>query len=165
MLMMFKAGRNRPQDFVDDDFQKSSVCAVLKNFSNFDGGLFKNYTTAYIDANRAAAEYIAAEMRRLRKEEAEEADNIVRTRQTQAQGLLRVGSSVAFGRRVVTPHVIEFMKRHPSLNVELSFEDTYVDLVARGFDVALRMVRRRCCWWRDRPRPSRTSRSRSGCPR
>src|SRR3569623_346309 len=35
--------------------------------------------------------------------ETDEADNIVRLRQSQAQGLLRVGSSVAFGRRVVVP--------------------------------------------------------------
>src|SRR6185295_19198382 len=33
--------------------------------------------------------------------EAEEADNVARMQQSQAQGLLRVGSSVAFGRRVV----------------------------------------------------------------
>lgn len=70
-----------------------------------------------------------------------EADNVVNLRQTEMHGSLRISTSVAFGRRVVTPHVIEFMKRHPSLNVELNFEDTYVDLVARGFDVALRMGR------------------------
>lgn len=71
--------------------------------------------------------------------EAEEADNIVRVRQTQAQGLLRVGSSVAFGRRVVVPLALEFMRQHPQLQVDLSFEDRYTDLVAQGIDVALRL--------------------------
>src|SRR5512139_2493534 len=33
--------------------------------------------------------------------EAEEADNIVKVRESQAQGMLRVGTSVAFGRRVI----------------------------------------------------------------
>jgi DNA-binding transcriptional LysR family regulator len=71
--------------------------------------------------------------------EAEEADNIVKLRQTQAQGLLRVGSSVAFGRRVVVPLALEFMRLHPQLQVDLSFEDRYTDLVAQGIDVALRL--------------------------
>ena len=53
--------------------------------------------------------------------EAEEAENVVRLRQSQAQGLLRVGSSVAFGRRVVVPLALEFMRQHPQLQVDLSF--------------------------------------------
>jgi DNA-binding transcriptional LysR family regulator len=71
--------------------------------------------------------------------EADEADNIVRLRQSQAQGLLRVGSSVAFGRRVVVPLALDFMKQHPQLKIDLSFEDRYTDLVAQGIDVALRL--------------------------
>jgi DNA-binding transcriptional LysR family regulator len=70
---------------------------------------------------------------------AQEADSVARTRQTQAQGLLRVGSSVAFGRRVVVPLALEFMKAHPQLQVDLSFEDRYTDLVAQGIDVAVRL--------------------------
>jgi len=71
--------------------------------------------------------------------DAEAADNVVRLRQTQAQGLLRVGSSVAFGRRVIVPLALDFMREHPQLQVDLSFEDRYTDLVAQGIDVALRM--------------------------
>jgi DNA-binding transcriptional LysR family regulator len=70
---------------------------------------------------------------------AEEADNVVRVKQTQAQGLLRVGSSVAFGRRVIVPLALDFMTQHPQLQVDLSFEDRYTDLVAQGVDVAVRM--------------------------
>jgi DNA-binding transcriptional LysR family regulator len=71
--------------------------------------------------------------------DAEEADNVVRLRQTQATGQLRVGSSVAFGRRVIVPLALEFMRAHPQLHVDLSFEDRYTDLVAQGIDVAIRM--------------------------
>ena len=69
----------------------------------------------------------------------QEADSAVRTRQTLAQGLLRVGSSVAFGRRVLVPLALDFMRQHPQLRVDLSFEDRYTDLVAQGIDVAVRM--------------------------
>ena len=71
--------------------------------------------------------------------EAEEAESIVQLRQSQAQGLLRIGTSVAFGRRVVVPLALEYMRRHPQVQLDLSFEDRYVDLIAQGIDVAIRM--------------------------
>lgn len=71
--------------------------------------------------------------------DAQDADDIVRLRQSQAQGLLRIGTSVAFGRRVIVPAALEYMTRHPQVQVDLSFEDRYVDLVAQGIDVAVRM--------------------------
>lgn len=71
--------------------------------------------------------------------EVDEADSVARGRQTQLHGLLRVGTSVAFGRRVIVPQVLEYMRRHPQLQIDLSFEDRYVDLVAQGIDVAIRM--------------------------
>ena len=71
--------------------------------------------------------------------DAEEADSIAQLRQSQAQGLIRIGTSVAFGRRVVVPQVLEYMSRHPQVQVDLSFEDRYTDLVAQGIDVAIRM--------------------------
>lgn len=71
--------------------------------------------------------------------EAQEADAVVQLRQGQAQGLLRIGSSVAFGRRVLVPLALEFMRLHPQLQVDLSFEDRYTDLVGQGIDVAVRM--------------------------
>ena len=71
--------------------------------------------------------------------QAQEADSIVHLRQTQAQGLLRIGTSVAFGRRVVVPLALDFMARNPQVQVDLSFEDRYTDLIAQGIDVAVRM--------------------------
>lgn len=71
--------------------------------------------------------------------ETEEADNIVRLRQSQAQGMLRIGTSVAFGRRVIVPLALDFMKRHSQVQLDLSFEDRYTDLVSQGLDVAVRM--------------------------
>lgn len=71
--------------------------------------------------------------------EAEEAESIVQLRQNQAQGLLRIGTSVAFGRHVVVPLALEYMRRHPQVQLDLSFEDRYVDLIAQGIDVAIRM--------------------------
>lgn len=72
-------------------------------------------------------------------QDAEAAEQAARAAQSEAQGTLRIGTSVAFGRRAVVPLTLEFMALHPQIRVDLSFEDRYVDLIAQGIDVALRM--------------------------
>ncbi|MCM2328600.1 MAG: LysR family transcriptional regulator [Lysobacter sp.] len=71
----------------------------------------------------------------------EEAQNVAALLQSELQGTLRITTSVAFGRRVLVPHVMQFMKLHPRLRVDLVFEDRYVNLVEQGIDVAIRMGR------------------------
>jgi DNA-binding transcriptional LysR family regulator len=71
----------------------------------------------------------------------EEAESVAALLKSQLSGGLRVASSVAFGRRVLAPLAMRFMQAHPALNLELSFDDRYVDLVAQGIDIAVRMGR------------------------
>lgn len=71
----------------------------------------------------------------------DEADNLALLMQARLGGTLRISTSVALGRRVLTPLVLEFMRQHPELQVDLSFEDRYVNLVEQGIDVAVRMGR------------------------
>lgn len=73
--------------------------------------------------------------------ELEEADNVASLMQSRVRGQLRVSTSVAFGRRVLTPLVLRFMAEHPDVTVDLSFDDRYVNLVEQGIDVAVRMGR------------------------
>jgi DNA-binding transcriptional LysR family regulator len=73
--------------------------------------------------------------------ELEEADSLAALMQSRVLGTLRISTSVAFGRRVMTPLVLEFMQQHPELQIDLGFDDRYVDLVAQGVDLAIRMGR------------------------
>lgn len=73
--------------------------------------------------------------------EAEEADDVGTLVQAGGTGLLRINSSVAFGRRVLVPLVLRYMQEHPRLQVDLSFDDRYVNLVEQGVDLAVRMGR------------------------
>lgn len=54
-------------------------------------------------------------------------------------GILRITASVPFGRKVVTPMLASLLGTHPRLRVELRLSDTFVDIVAEGIDVALRI--------------------------
>jgi len=71
----------------------------------------------------------------------DEAESVAALLQSQVQGGLRVSTSVAFGRRVLVPRVLRFMQANPKLQIDLTFEDRYVDLVEQGIDVAIRMGR------------------------
>lgn len=71
----------------------------------------------------------------------EEADSVAALLQTQVQGGLRISTSVALGRRVLAPLVMRFMRVNPQLQVDLSCDDRYVNLVEQGIDVAVRMGR------------------------
>ena len=71
----------------------------------------------------------------------EDADNLAALMQSRVSGTLRISTSVAFGRRVLVPMVLRFMQQHPELQVDLSFDDNYVNLVEQGMDLALRMGR------------------------
>jgi DNA-binding transcriptional LysR family regulator len=73
--------------------------------------------------------------------ELDEADSLAALLQSKVGGQLRISTSVAFGRRVLTPLALRFMREHPDVQLDLSFEDRYVDLVQQGVDVALRMGR------------------------
>ncbi|MBA3623212.1 MAG: LysR family transcriptional regulator [Methylibium sp.] len=71
----------------------------------------------------------------------DEAETVAALLQSQVQGGLRISTSVAFGRRVLAPLVMRFMWMNPKLQIDLSFEDRYVNLVEQGVDVAIRMGR------------------------
>jgi DNA-binding transcriptional LysR family regulator len=73
--------------------------------------------------------------------ELEDADNLAALMQSRVQGSLRISTSVAFGRRVLTPLLLRFMRQHPGLQIDLGFDDRYVNLVEQGVDLAIRMGR------------------------
>jgi DNA-binding transcriptional LysR family regulator len=71
----------------------------------------------------------------------EEAQNQVAAMRHELHGVIRISTSVAFGRRVLAPLIIEFLKQHPGIQIDLSYEDRYINLLYQGIDVAIRMGR------------------------
>jgi DNA-binding transcriptional LysR family regulator len=57
------------------------------------------------------------------------------------RGMLRVSSPIDYGSLAVAPVLVELRRTHPQLNVELLCTDRYVDLIADGIDVAIRLGR------------------------
>lgn len=57
------------------------------------------------------------------------------------RGRLRVNAPVAYGALCLAPVIGDFLRAYPGVDVELTLDDRYVDLVEEGFDVVLRMGR------------------------
>ncbi|MBX9699776.1 MAG: LysR family transcriptional regulator [Acetobacteraceae bacterium] len=57
----------------------------------------------------------------------------------EVEGLVRLGSSIVFGRLQVLPRLTPLFERHPGLSVELALADSVVDLVQEGIDVSIRI--------------------------
>ena len=73
--------------------------------------------------------------------EIEEADDLASLMQSKVRGKITVSASVAFGRRVLTPSILQFMVQHPELEVNLSMDDRYINLIEQGVDLAIRLRR------------------------
>ncbi|MFN4010460.1 MAG: LysR substrate-binding domain-containing protein [Pannonibacter sp.] len=54
------------------------------------------------------------------------------------RGTLRMSLNMFFGRKHVLPYLAEFRDLYPDLKLHLDFSDRIVDLVAEGYDLALR---------------------------
>ncbi len=68
----------------------------------------------------------------------EEAAESTGTASTTARGRLRVNVDAHFARLVLAPHIGRFLEAHPELSVEISVSDELGDLIADGFDIAVR---------------------------
>lgn len=103
------------------------------------GARLLNRNTRGVSATEIGALYY--ERCKAIQRELEEAENLASLLQSKVRGQLRISTSVAFGRRIATPLALRFMREHPEIQVDLSFDDRYVNLVEQGVDVALRMGR------------------------
>lgn len=68
----------------------------------------------------------------------EEAEGAISARSQSVTGLLRVTAPAGFGRRHVAPLIPRYAREHPRLAVNLDLSDRISDLVAEGYDCAVR---------------------------
>ncbi len=73
-------------------------------------------------------------------EQVSDAESFVSALGERPQGLLRVVSTVAFGKAQLLPLMPAFLARYPELRLSLELTDRPVDLAGEGLDVAIRFT-------------------------
>ena len=69
----------------------------------------------------------------------EEAERTITNFQSAPRGKLRITAPVTYGEKTIAPLVNDFVLRYPELELELNLTNRTLDLVAEGYDLAVRM--------------------------
>ncbi|MGB1109406.1 MAG: LysR family transcriptional regulator [Gammaproteobacteria bacterium] len=70
-----------------------------------------------------------------------EAEQIVSAQAARLSGPLKIATPLTFGVRYLGPVLAEFARKHPDVRLDVDLSDREVDLVAEGFDLAIRIGR------------------------
>lgn len=57
----------------------------------------------------------------------------------EAEGVIRLGGPLSFGRLCLAPALIDFMKEHPKIHVQLVLSDKFSNVVSEGLDLVIRL--------------------------
>jgi DNA-binding transcriptional LysR family regulator len=86
----------------------------------------------------ATGERLAVSARRI-VAEAQAAEEDAREEAEAPRGLIRLAAPLSFGVSVVAPVIATFLADYPGITIDLALSDERVDIVAGGFDLALRI--------------------------
>ena len=95
-----------------------------------------NRTTRSMSLTEAGAAYVERLARIL--DDLDEADAALAPVGASPGGVLRVSAPLTFALTCISPHIPAFMARHPNLRLELNLQDTRIDLIGEGYDLAIR---------------------------
>lgn len=97
-----------------------------------------NRTTRYVRMTDAGQKYYEDAKRIIAL--ADEADDAVLGINAEPRGQLTVTASVLFGRLYVMPGIVDYLRRHPQVEVNALFVDRVVNMLEEGVDVAIRIA-------------------------
>jgi DNA-binding transcriptional LysR family regulator len=117
-----------------------SKSAVSKHVSALEarlGARLLNRTTRRVSPTEIGLAYYDRASRVLA--DAAEADAMAASMQGAPRGELRISAPLSFGLRHLAPAVAEFLNAYPDVSARVSLDDRFVELVAEGFDMAVRI--------------------------
>jgi DNA-binding transcriptional LysR family regulator len=120
------------------DLSRSAVNKLVINLEDLLGVQLLYRTTRQVtptDTGRAFYERCVDIL-----SEIEEAEREVSQQQTTPQGNLKINAPMSFGIICLGELIADFMARHPEIKIQLTLEDRFVDVVAEGYDLAIRIA-------------------------
>lgn len=58
------------------------------------------------------------------------------------RGLIRISVPLSFGIKRVMPHLLEFVRRYPEVNLDMDYSDRRVNLIEDGIDLSIRITQK-----------------------
>lgn len=117
-----------------------SKSAVSKHVAALEGRLgarLLNRTTRRVSPTEIGLAYYDKAIEVLAA--ASEADAMATAMQGAPTGELKISAPLSFGLKYVAPALASFLKAYPDVAARLEFDDRFVELVAEGFDLAIRI--------------------------
>lgn len=121
----------------ETNMSQSTVSKHIAALEERLGTKLLNRSTRSLKLTEAGKEYYHHCIRILN--DFQEAEASVGKGKIKPTGTLRISTSAAFGRNCILPYLKEFFDSYPDINVDLLFDDEYVDLVKQGIDLAIRI--------------------------
>jgi DNA-binding transcriptional LysR family regulator len=116
---------------------KSVLSRRIARLESDLGSRLLSRTTRGLSATETGLEFKARSERILA--DVDEARESVARRGGDVVGHLRLSAPLSFGVRHVGPVVAEIARRHPRLEIDVSYSDRIVDLIGERFDAAIRI--------------------------
>jgi DNA-binding transcriptional LysR family regulator len=120
----------------------ATTSAVSKRIAALEGKLGTQlfHRTTRTLATTEAGQVLYERVRRVLTELADAERDVVGLGEG-LRGVVRVSAPVTFGQLHVAPLVADFLLDHREVRIELTLDDRYVNVVAEGFDLAIRAGR------------------------
>lgn len=120
------------------ELSKSVVSKYVTRLENRLGAQLLNRTTRRLSLTEVGHIFYERSQRGLQELETAEAE--VSRLQEAPRGTLRLNTPMSFGIMHIAPLLPEFLAAYPEMSVDMNLDDRQVDLVAEGFDVAIRIA-------------------------
>jgi len=117
---------------------RATTSKHIAALENCLGGRLLNRTTRRISLTEAGQAYY--ERCRQILEDVADAECVVTGFSSEPRGRLRINAPMSFGTKQFADIVATFCLAHPAIDVELSLNDRFVDVVEEGYDLVIRIT-------------------------
>lgn len=121
----------------ETNMSQSTVSKHIAALEERLGTKLLNRSTRSLKLTEAGKEYYQHCIRILN--DFQEAEASVGKGKIKPTGSLRLSTSASFGRTFILPYLNNFLETYPEINIDLLFDDDYIDLVKTGIDLAIRI--------------------------
>lgn len=118
---------------------KSVISRRVSELEEYLGALLIQRTTRRLSLTDAGRAFYPRTLQLL--EDLAEAEQSVSAAQHALNGRIRLAAPLSFGLLHLAPALNAFMNRHPGVILDMDFNDSQVDLIQEGVDLALRIGR------------------------